>query len=94
MKQESQSKSRGGVFSRIRGLDIFFSQPVPSFSHGGEQSLTSFTGGFLSICLIAVTSLYTATKFNHLISYKNPQINTHVVEGQFSNEDIFNPRNE
>ena len=46
--------------------------PLPAFNLRGRHSVSSLTGGIMSVVIVAVIIFYTSVKFVHLTSRHNP----------------------
>jgi len=66
-----------------------FGAPLPTFNVRGEESVRTYTGGFVSIIIIYVAFLFASLKLQHLMSKHNPSVNIFKEEDAFDADDVW-----
>ena len=57
-----------------------FGVPVPTFNIKGQDSVTTRTGGVVTILIVATVLLYATVKFNHLYTRHNPHLSSYFTD--------------
>ena len=93
-KQELRKRSAWKAQNVLEKIDVF-SEPIPNFNIRGKTKLTSWPGGFMTICVATIVLMYATVRFEHMISKINPNINDYLVDlevGQDANLNEYNFR--
>ena len=65
---------------------------MPGFRFKGKPEVESVPGGMLSFCIILVTLLYAAVKFEKLMMRSNPNVSSFLERGMISTRQKLNIR--
>ena len=65
-----------------------FGEPVPGFNVKGQNTVTSRTGGMITLLISIVVILYAAVKFIHLYTRHNPLLGSYYQD--VPNDEILN----
>ena len=69
-------------------LDMFGSD-LPTFNLGGQEKITTYPGGVLSLLITVVMMSYAFMKFNHLIDKHNPNISLLNEVGIYDSSEVL-----
>lgn len=79
-----------GVLAKI---DIFGTD-LPGFKLKGKAQVYTACGGLLTTCISIVLLLFASLKFIHLVDHYNPNVSQIQQQAYFTEEDVFNAREE
>ena len=65
------------MLEKIRNFDMFGSE-LPKFNINGKAKVTTLTGAFGSIVILAMTLMFALLKLEHMINRKNPLISRNI----------------
>ena len=84
----SNVKSRWHASNCIKDQDNF-GKEVPNFNIGGETSINTVAGGFLSIMVLGLTLCYGVIKFIDLYKGSDPNIRLNSVPDSYGADDYL-----
>ena len=65
------------MLEKVRNFDMFGSE-LPKFNINGKKKVTTLTGAFVSIVILAMTLMFSLLKLEHMINRKNPLISRNI----------------
>ena len=97
MEQKSNSKKDANngfiIFEKLKGLDMY-GAPIPSFNMRGESAVQTHAGGFISLVIFFVTTIFCLVKLADMIQRQNPAVTLYVQREAFGDGDGFDLKKE
>ena len=53
---------------------------LPSFNLKGKESVKTFSGGIMTVIILAITLLFAGIKMEQLVMRKNPDVTKNIIE--------------
>ena len=77
--KETRKKRWWTAGAVLQNLDSF-GEPLPTFNIKGRDQVQTQVGGFVTLALIIVVTMFAIVKFEHLTSKYNPQMSSYFLD--------------